>query len=207
MLQYLRTCQGYATGCALVVIFAFTLLAFPMQSRLESRQSSASPGSVAESLLTQTKEGPAAWTLAYATVALFVATLGLFGMAWYQLREMTLQQRNWATLQACDRYDTDPKLGAALIILRRLKEGERTALTNYRIVMAVTTVFNYFDSIAIGLNQGLYIEGIVREHLRTIMQRRKAELDATTHEALNEFKREFEQHFANYIALVERWNH
>jgi hypothetical protein len=135
-----------------------------------------------------------------------IATAGLIAMAAYQLRQQTIQQRQWATLQACDRYDTDPMLTTARLMLRALKEGERPEIKEYEITSQITTVFNYFDAIAIGVEQKLYVDAIAENHLKEIMFRRLAELWEADHPAVRKFQEEYFDYFPTFNKLLEKWN-
>jgi hypothetical protein len=105
------------------------------------------------------------------------------------------QRRLWATLQARDRYDIDPELTKAIQRLRKyhwymgpclLPPGvtgitspiatsirvekrpssfgaELTSDQEY--TLAVGKLLNYFDSIAIGMIQGFYVEEVCRDHI------------------------------------------
>ncbi|HYM31902.1 MAG TPA: hypothetical protein VEU47_11405 [Candidatus Cybelea sp.] len=140
-----------------------------------------------------------------ATWALVLVTAGLIVMAWWQLSDQTLQHRRWATLQACDRYDIDLRLGSSLLLLRRLAAEDCSAIPHYRVKMMITNVFNYFDAIAIGLERGFYVEEIVREHLGAIMQYRREELMASKHPAIQEFRQNFERDYTTFNRLMARW--
>jgi hypothetical protein len=134
-----------------------------------------------------------------------LATAGLIGMAAWQLYQQTLQQRRWTTLQVCDRYDSDERIREALLILRRLSAGEQVPQTGHEIAIAVTTLFNYFDAVAIGLEQNLYVGVIVDQHLKTIVLRRYHELQNAHHHVLDEFRINFDQHYESLIRLMDKW--
>lgn len=167
-------------GVVLGLVLAGTSLAFFGQSKIEFGK-------------------PADWFL-------ILATLGIVIVAWRQLKEQTTQQRRWATLQACDRYDIDPRIAGSLRMVRRLKEGEKPALSEYEIGMRITTVFNYFDAIAIGVRQGLYLPEIVKAHLSEIMFLRLEELCASTHPAAQKFRDAFETYYSDLIQVLQEWD-
>ncbi len=106
------------------------------------------------------------------------------------------QERLWATLQVCDRYDIDPEISAAVRYLRRYHWHSGPALltpgvvnspslyrraevrgeffpaavgaqlnADQRYTLAVGKILNYFDSIAIGLEQRFYDNHVCREHI------------------------------------------
>jgi hypothetical protein len=73
------------------------------------------------------------------------------------------------TLSACERYDTDSVISECL---RNLKRGEDskdilTAPLSYS--LDLITVLNYFEGIAIGIDQGLYDDKVAKDHLEPIV--------------------------------------
>jgi len=101
-----------------------------------------------------------------------IATVVLLIVAWLQLKSIKDENKLSRTLDVCDRYDLDPILDRSLRDLRsaedtgllRTKEADRMHLH-----ASVTTVLNYLDSIAVGIHQGLYIEALVKDHLKVIV--------------------------------------
>lgn len=106
------------------------------------------------------------------------------------------QQRLWATLQVCDRYDIDPEISDSVRYLRKYHWHQGSALlppgvqpappnirrpairtelplhpvgsfltSDQRYTLAAGKLLNYFDSIAIGLEQNFYKEHVCREHI------------------------------------------
>lgn len=106
------------------------------------------------------------------------------------------QERLWATLQVCDRYDIDSEISTAVRYLRRYHWYSGPALlppgvvnspslyrrpqvrgelfpaavgaqlnADQRYTLAVGKILNYFDSIAIGLEQRFYDNHVCREHI------------------------------------------
>lgn len=107
--------------------------------------------------------------LAIFTFLLVLATAAIAYLAQRQLSIGQKQQRKWATLAACDRWDIDNALRDAN---KKLKSAIRDIQTNplpeiYAI--EYVTIFNYFDSIAIGIKQEFYEQDIVLPHLGNIM--------------------------------------
>ena len=72
--------------------------------------------------------------------------------------------REWETLKACDRYNIDQILEAAT----QRAWYASDAGTNYKKPEVdhrdLTIIVNYLDGIAIAVQQGLYIEGLVEDH-------------------------------------------
>jgi hypothetical protein len=103
-----------------------------------------------------------------ATIGLILATGVLAWVAWYQIGAARDEAKLNRTLAACDRYDLDPVLDACS---RRLAEVRNSGdLQNnvkaYR--LDIFSVLNYLESIAIGIEQGLYDKKLVREYMEPI---------------------------------------
>ena len=105
------------------------------------------------------------FTLEFLTLWLAVATTLLVIVAACQIRALRVQTRGWQTLAACERYDTDPVLDRS--IRRLAKAGPRKTKRRYR--TDVIAVLNYLDDIAIGIDQRLYVEAIVWDHMYAIL--------------------------------------
>jgi len=132
----------------------------------------------------------AEWVTAIATALLFAVTAILAFAAWKQLPMIAGQvralaeqirlsreaeanaerrQREWETVRACERYDVDPVLEA---VTSRIHASSNKG-TDYSTVEKrdLICLLNYFDGLAVGIEQGLYIEGIVRDHLGLIIDK------------------------------------
>jgi hypothetical protein len=120
---------------------------------------------------------PADSIAAIAAVVTTILTFLIVLTAWYQLSSADLNQRKWATLQACDRYDSDPEISKAARIFYRLA-NPRDDYWWYlpeaigELEVEGVTLLNYFDSISIGVLGELYIGRMVYDHLYNIMQNR-----------------------------------
>lgn len=82
--------------------------------------------------------------------------------------------RKWRTLQVCDRYDIDPVLREVRkklneYLLRREKKQKISDTDAKEYEDCLFNLFNYFDSIAIGISQELYLDKIVKAHLDRIV--------------------------------------
>jgi hypothetical protein len=78
--------------------------------------------------------------------------------------------REWETLKAVERYDADPIIDAATErIFKASEEG-----TNYRNGKVskrdVICVLNYLDGLATGMEQELYIEAMIRDHMSGVFR-------------------------------------
>jgi hypothetical protein len=132
-----------------------------------------------------TQEAIAAWVTAVATVVLAIAAAIQLPLIVRQVRALAEQMklsreaernaerrvREWETLKACQRYDFDPVLNDAT---RRIWIASRCG-TDYRHEDVdrrdIILLLNYLDGIAIGIEQGLYIESMVQDHLSQMFDR------------------------------------
>jgi len=98
------------------------------------------------------------------TLVLVAAAL----IAYVQYRAFKEENRIRAILAACDRYDTDPVVRHAVQVLhlRYMKPADNP--DNER-EHAIVSLWNYFDSIALGTMTGSYDFDMVRRHLGTIL--------------------------------------
>ena len=115
----------------------------------------------------------ASWT-AIGTILLVVVTGILAIVGYEQVQDFKYENKKTRTLNACDRYDTDVLLDASLRNIRkgRLSVGDSNLFTNADVYRTdIVSVLNYLDSIAIGIEQGLYIEELSKDHLNEILQR------------------------------------
>jgi hypothetical protein len=142
------------------------------------------------------------------------------------------QRRKWATLQVCDRYDMDAEITSAVRFLRRYHPfGEsrlkvpqiRSAGTeggdvvravttdpawlglsdDHRYTMSAGLLLNYFDSIAIGIDQKFYDENICTAHIGGILKSWMAMLRNANPETFEEV---MNAHYPHTKALHARWN-
>jgi hypothetical protein len=112
-----------------------------------------------------------AWTAIGAIAGLIYCglTAGLLIFAVYQIRSARADAKITRTLAACDRYDTDPILDRVTNrIAEALVDGTLKAFPrDYNVDME--SLFNYFESIAIGVSKGLYDKDIVCDQLKSII--------------------------------------
>ena len=97
-----------------------------------------------------------------------LATIAIAVTACAQLPAMLKAQKQRATLDACDRYDIEPMIVYAHRIMRAYYNYNEDVDKN-KLHNSVITILNYFDSIALGIDQGLYIKKIVKAHLSQII--------------------------------------
>ena len=99
-----------------------------------------------------------------------VATVAVALVAWRQIGELKSQQKGWETLKACERYELDPVLNQSLRRLARARRNGdlKAGPGNYE--YEFTTIMNYFEGLATGINLGFYDERIIRQHLEPAMR-------------------------------------
>jgi len=148
----------------------------------------------------------AEWATAIGTWLLVAATTALVYVAWRELLEINKNQkeandnhRRWATLNACDRYDTDRLIQQAVRALKAAPRG----LDDQMKRLYATRLLNYFDSIAIGLEQNFYVEAIARPHIGRIIFRRFAELTNAENPWISH--EEAQRDFKTLIRLMKTW--
>lgn len=105
--------------------------------------------------------------VAFWTAATALATCAVGFIAWFQIGEIKRQQQGWETLRACNLYDLDPTLDRAVCAMRAAR---KTNMPLKEVDLEITTVLNYFEGIAIGMQQGFYDPKIVRPHLGDLMK-------------------------------------
>jgi hypothetical protein len=151
-------------------------------------------------------------TTAVFTLALVVAAFWQLPMIASQVRQLAAQirltreadenterrQREWATVAACERYDVDPVLEE---VTSRIWDASGGG-TNYRDPKVqkrdLVCLLNYMDSLAIGIRQDLYIEGIVKAHMKLVLSK-----------AVREFILSGlvpREGYDNLLRLHEQWN-
>jgi hypothetical protein len=96
-------------------------------------------------------------------------TAGLLAFAIYQVRAVKEEARITRTLAACDRYDTDPILDRVTGRIAEALDNGTLAKTPKDFSLDMKILFNYFESIAIGVSRNLYDKDIVREQLNPIL--------------------------------------
>ncbi|MCA8932829.1 MAG: hypothetical protein KDA49_10210 [Rhodospirillaceae bacterium] len=79
------------------------------------------------------------------------------------------QQKKLASLRACERYDTDPIIEQATKSIwdKRLGPNDYSNARAYQ--RDIINLLNYLDSLAIGVEQDLYAEDIVRAHMEPVV--------------------------------------
>jgi hypothetical protein len=112
-----------------------------------------------------------AWTAigAISNAAYCILTAGLLAFAVYQVLSTKEDAKITRTLAACERYDIDPVLDQ---ITRRISIAYNNGSLHTnpeRYAVDLNSLFNYFESLAIGVARGHYDADIVRDQFETIM--------------------------------------
>lgn len=156
-----------------------------------------------------------------------VITGGLLLVAIGQIHLGRAEKRKWATLQACDRYDTDPEIANAVWYLRRyhpFRDSERmlppqvsadmpmlpeantgntsVLSASMRYTVSVGLILNYFDSLAIGLRQDFYDEKICRDHIGGIILKWVETFEK--HDEVR-FYAVMQKYYVRLLDLVNQW--
>jgi hypothetical protein len=99
-----------------------------------------------------------AW-LALGTWILAGITFGLVVGALHHVGAIREENKKLSTLQICNCYDTNPVIAGAVDILWQARLSEDLERNPKRYRPQLVILLNYLDGIAIGIEQGLYIEG------------------------------------------------
>ena len=119
------------------------------------------------------------WIGAIAGAASAAATIALVLVAFVQLKrlreqiDMAAQQDlRRITLDACQRYEKDPELRSAMRNIRQAtSQGSDYTLLSAENSFDAFTILNYLDALACGILQGVYIEALVKDHMRDTIEK------------------------------------
>jgi hypothetical protein len=115
------------------------------------------------------------WT-AVGTMLLGAATLSLVAVGYFQLRSVRAESRKSRTIEVCNRYDIEPVLDKSLRAVAVAKDSGDLAKNPQKYRLDVDNILNFLESIAIGVEQGLYDKDLVKDYMQPIMRRHVAEL-------------------------------
>ena len=137
-----------------------------------------------------------------ATISM-LATVTIAITAVWQLPAMLRAQKQRATLDVCDRYDSDLIIVKSHRVLtsyyKNNAEVKETDLDE-----AYSTLMNYFDSVAIGIKQGLYLKKIADAHIsRIVVKHINWSLDSKF--SFHKKKDELNDSYEEIMALYEEW--
>jgi hypothetical protein len=190
--------RGLKTHQALVlIVFGF----------LASTHSRTSAASESKSSLIQILEwgDVATWVTAILTAALTGIAWVQFGNVIEQQKEELNQRSMWASLQTADKYDSDPVIVAARDHVMRAMRGLPQTIDEFALERAFITLFNFFDSIAIGLKCGMYHEGIMKQHTGDIIVSWIDDLRTCTNTTLHQQYNDLSANYEPLCALYKKW--
>jgi len=146
------------------------------------------------------------WVDAWASVATAAFTLTLAIIVRRQIGLLATQHRQSATLEACNRYDTEDALRAHREAIERFMENPiKDPLDHIAVDMAWTAIFNYFDAVAIGLHQKLYDGDIAHDLMADILRDWIDDLGAARDATSVEFRVNFKNNFRRTLELCASW--
>ena len=124
-------------------------------------------------------------------------------VAWWQIGSLKSQQQGWKTLEACERYESDPVIHKILICLRDARDNKELAQDPRKYRAEISLLMNYLDGLAIGQFQGFYNKNIIRDHMEEIIRDHVREfLDS-------EFAKRTDLDtggFPNVVRLLKEWD-
>src|SRR6266481_3571781 len=113
---------------------------------------------------------PGEWT-ALATFLLAAFTALLVAVGIYQVLAIRAENKKTSTLNACSNYEQNPNIYDALQKLWAALENGDLEREPRKFRPQINVVLNFLDAIAIGIEQGLYIENLAWDHLDAIVKR------------------------------------
>jgi hypothetical protein len=144
---------------------------------------------------------PGEWTaLATCLLAAFTALLVAVGI--YQVLAIRAENKKTSTLNACSNYEQNPNIYDALQKLWAALENGDLEREPRKFRPQINVVLNFLDAIAIGIEQGLYLENLAWDHLDAIVKRNvKRFIDSGVIEKVG-LERE---DFIRLIDMRDRW--
>ena len=148
-----------------------------------------------------------AWTAigALSNAVYCVLTVGLLVFAIYQILSAKKDAKITRTLAACERYDLDPVLDQ---ITRRLSIARKSGALKAdpsQYSVDLTSMFNYFESLAIGVARGHYDAEIVRDQFERIFDTDIEDMKEIGNWSTGPSDQKDIDDFDKMIALNEKW--
>jgi hypothetical protein len=138
---------------------------------------------------------------------LAILTLGLLAFAVYQVIAVKRDAKITRTLAACERYDIDPVLDQ---ITRRLSIAFNNGTLHSdprRYAVDLNSLFNYFESLAIGVFRGHYDAVIVRDQFEVIMSGHIESMSGVANWSDGTSGANDVDHFDKMMGLYAKWKH
>jgi hypothetical protein len=105
------------------------------------------------------------WAVIAQVVLAFIAGILVYFQIWSSQQE----SRKWKTLDICAQRELSDSLASAVEELRDFfNKDPQPDIKNFESKWKM--ILNYLDGIAIGVEQGLYIEDLVKDHLKQIVE-------------------------------------
>ncbi len=151
------------------------------------------------------------WLTAGATVFLGIVTAALAIVGGWQIYSIKHNQKTWTSLQACDRYDLEEPIVSARDLLSETTQSSQddplSAERQREVVRAVRRLLNFFDAIAIGIEQDLYRDDLVEKHLKDVTRFALHDMRACTMrvEGVSECMDDVDVHYKSLGVLLRRW--
>jgi hypothetical protein len=132
-----------------------------------------------------------------------VGTIAATGVAAYQIHALRRDQKAWRTLEACERYERDPTLTKICESLRDARDEGELGKNPRPFRLEASTLLNYCDGIAIGVEQKFYVERIVKDHLEPIIRDHVEEFLSVEMGPRIEID---PKSFSRLLAMIARWD-
>ncbi|MBR0741497.1 hypothetical protein JQ581_31650 [Bradyrhizobium liaoningense] len=157
---------------------------------------------------------PTDWTGigALANVIYTLLTLFLVVFAAVQITSARREARINRTLAVCDRYDLDPQLDSFCRNIAKARDSGDLQINprDYRLDMC--SIMNYLESMAIGVERGLYDKEVIRDYMEPILRGyvkefiRSGLLERSKPiEPVHDDVENTEQYFSGTIRLDKEW--
>ena len=105
------------------------------------------------------------WISAAATCGIFLAATVQLRLIRRQIQLGTEENRQRATVAACERFDTDPVIHQITKRIWTASAGGKHYDPDHIDTHDLIALLNYFDALAIGVEQGFYDEAVVKAHM------------------------------------------
>ena len=109
------------------------------------------------------------WISAAATCGIFFAAAIQLQLIRRQVRLGAEENRQRATVAACERFDTDPVIHQITKRIWTASAGGKHYNPDHIDTHDLIALLNYFDALAIGVEQGFYDEAVVKAHMSLII--------------------------------------
>ena len=141
---------------------------------------------------------------AWSSLALAVIAVPSAIIAFLSVWSATEENRRWNTLNVCAQHEFNSEVSTAV---RRIEtafvDGVPDIQKSKSLRFNSYVVLNYLDGIAIGVKQGLYIEKLAKDHLRTIVRLDVGRLLETSFAEKVPLDK---SHWSFLVAMADKWN-